>query len=119
LVEEFFSVWRNAGRRKPVIPIDNAPVHNSSTTQNFFGHKPLRRLSYPPYFPEISPSDFYLCGKVKSALTGREIPDEFDLPEAVTEILNGISDAELQCIFRIWIESITKVIDAGWDYLIP
>jgi hypothetical protein len=34
----------------------------------------------------ISPSDFYLFGNVKSALTGREIPDEIDLPKAVTEI---------------------------------
>jgi hypothetical protein len=117
LVEKFFQVWRSAGRRKLVMPIDNAPAHNLSTIQNFFAHKTLRRLSHPRYLPEISPSNFYLCEKVKSALTGREIPDELDLPEAVTEILNGISDAELQRNFRSWIEGLTKVIDAGGDYL--
>jgi hypothetical protein len=40
----------------------------------------------------------------------REIPDEIDLPEVVTEILNGISDAELQCIFRSWIDHVERVI---------
>jgi hypothetical protein len=33
-------------------------------------------------------------GKVKSALIGREIPDEIDPCQAITEILNGISDVD-------------------------
>jgi hypothetical protein len=37
--------------------------------------------------------------KAKTALIGREIPDEIDLLEAVIETLNGISDTELQCVF--------------------
>jgi hypothetical protein len=67
---------------------------------NFFGHNPLKTLPRPSYSPGISPSDSYLFGKVKIALIGQEIPDEIDLLEAVTEILNGISDGELQCVFR-------------------
>jgi hypothetical protein len=43
---------------------------------------------------------FCLFGKVRNALIGRGIPDEINLLEAVTEILNGISDAELQCVSR-------------------
>jgi hypothetical protein len=48
----------------------------------------------------MSPPDFYLFGKVKSALIEREIPDEIDLLEAASEILNGNSDAELQRVLR-------------------
>jgi hypothetical protein len=65
-------------------------------TQHFFGHNPPKRLPHIPYSPEISPSDFFLFGKVKSVLIGREIPDEIDLLEAVAEFLNGISGAQLQ-----------------------
>jgi hypothetical protein len=86
-------------------------------TQDFFRHNPPKRLPRPPYFPDISPSDFYLFGKVKSALIGREIPDEIDLLEAVIEIFNGISGAELQRVFRSSVERVEKVIDAGGDYL--
>jgi hypothetical protein len=46
-------------------------------------------------------------------LIGVEIPDEINFFEAVTEILNGISDAELQRVFRSQIEPIEKVSDAG------
>jgi hypothetical protein len=39
-------------------------------TQNIFGHNPLRRFPHPPYSTDISPSDFYLFGKVNGALIG-------------------------------------------------
>jgi hypothetical protein len=50
-------------------------------------------------------------------LIGREIPDESNLPEAIIESSNGISRAELQCVFRSWIERAERVIDAGGDGL--
>jgi hypothetical protein len=73
-------------------------------TENFFGYNQVKRFLHPPHSPDISPSDFYRFGKVKSSLIGPEIPDEIDFLEAVTEILNRISDAELQRVFRSWIE---------------
>jgi hypothetical protein len=69
------------------------------------------------YYPDIPPSDFYLFGKVKRVVIKREVSDEIDLIEAVSEILNDISDAELQRFFRSWIECVERVIDAGGDYL--
>jgi hypothetical protein len=60
----------------------------------------------------MSSSDFSLFGKEKSTLIGHEIPNEIDLLEAVTEILNCISDAEMQGVIRSWIDRIEKVIDA-------
>jgi hypothetical protein len=100
LVEKFFPAGWSTGGSKLVVHIDNALAHNSRMTQNLFGYNPLKRLPHPLYSPDISLLDFYLFGKVRSALIGREIPDEIDLLEAVTDILNGISDAELQRVFR-------------------
>jgi hypothetical protein len=59
----------------------------------------LKNGPHPAYFPDISPSDFYLFGKIKSGVIALEVPDEIDLLEEVAEILDGISDAELQCLF--------------------
>jgi histone-lysine N-methyltransferase SETMAR len=103
------------------IDIDNASAHthNARTTQNFFEHNTLKGLPHPPHSPDISPSDFdfYLFGKVRRALIGREISDEIDLLEVATEILSSISHAELQVVFRSWVERVQAVIDANWDYL--
>jgi hypothetical protein len=112
LVETFSPAGWSAGRRKLAVHIDNAPAHNSRITQNLFGHNPLKWLPHPPYPLHIPPSDFYLFWEIKSALIQREIPDQIGLLEAVTEILSDISDAELQRVFRSWIERVEKVIDA-------
>jgi hypothetical protein len=117
LLDKFFPAGWSARHRKLAVHIDNVPIHNSRMTQDFFGHNPLKRFPHLPYSPDISPSDFYLFGKVKSALIAREILNEIDLLEAVTEILNDIVGAELQRVFRSWIERVEKVIDTGWDYL--
>jgi hypothetical protein len=77
-----------------------------------FQAQPAEETAHPLYSPNISPSDFYLFGTVKSALMRREIPDEIVLLEAVTEILNGISDAELQRVFQDWIELVERAIGA-------
>jgi histone-lysine N-methyltransferase SETMAR len=118
LLDKFFPTGWSPGQRKLVVHIDNAAVHNSKMTQNFFDRNPLKRLPHPPYSPDISPSDFYLFGKVKRELIGREIPEDRDLLEAVIEILNGISTDELQRVFRSWIERVEKVIAAEGDYLL-
>jgi hypothetical protein len=115
--EKFFPGERSEGQRKLVVHIDNAITSNSKMAQNFFGHHPLKSAPHPPYSPDISPSDFCLFGKVKSILIWCEIPDEIDLLEMATALLNGISDAELQCVFRSLIEHFERVIDAGGDYL--
>jgi hypothetical protein len=56
----------------------------------------VKRFAHPSYSPDISPSDVCLFGKVKSALIGQGILNRIDLLETAIEILNGISDAELQ-----------------------
>jgi hypothetical protein len=99
-----------------VVHIDNASTRHARVTENFFEHNRVKRLPQPPYSPDLSPSDFYLFGKVKNALIGQEIPDETALFEAVTEMLGGFSGNELQVVFRNWIESDHGVINADEGY---
>jgi hypothetical protein len=97
---KFLSIWLESKAKELMIHVDNAPTHNLKMTRNFFEHNPLKRLPYPPYSPDISPSDFYLFGKVNGELIGQELPDEINLLDAVNEILDGISAGKLQRRFR-------------------
>jgi hypothetical protein len=117
LLDAFFPNGPDPMQRKLVVHIDNALGHNARVIQNFFEHNPLKRLPHPTSLPDLSPSDFYLFGKMKNALNGREISDEIDLLEVVTEILIGISHDELRAVFRNWIERVQAVIDANADEL--
>jgi hypothetical protein len=48
-------------------------------------------------------------------LIGQEILDEIGLFEAGSDILNTISPAELQRVFRSWIDRIERVIATEGD----
>jgi transposase len=113
---KFLFIWLESKAKQLMVHVDNATAHNSRMTRNFFEHNPLKKLPHPPYSPDISPSDFYLFGKVKRALVGQEIPDEVSLLHAVAEILNGISTDELQRVFRSWIERVQNVITTERGY---
>jgi hypothetical protein len=54
---------------------------------------------------------------MKNALIGREVSDEIDLLEVVTEIMSGILHDELRAVFRNCVEHVQAVIDANGDYL--
>jgi hypothetical protein len=103
--------------KKLVVPIDNAAADNAKVTQSLFEPSPLKRLPQPLYSRDISPSDFYLFGKVKNAVIEQEIADEIGFLEIVTDILDGISDDELQAVFCSWIEHVQCVIDANGSIL--
>jgi hypothetical protein len=70
LLDASFPNGPDPTQRKLVVHVDNASAHNARVTQNFFEHSLLKRLPHPLYSPDISPSDFYLFGKVKDALIG-------------------------------------------------
>jgi hypothetical protein len=86
-------------------------------TQNFCEHALFKRLPQPLYAPHISPSGFYLFGKVKGGLIGQQIPDEIGLRDAVIEIVDGITSDELRAVCRNWIEHVQSVIDADGGYV--
>jgi hypothetical protein len=70
LVEKFVPAGWNAERRTLAVHIDNAHAHNLKMAQTFCGHNPLKNHQRLSDCPDISPSEFYLFGKVKRALVG-------------------------------------------------
>jgi hypothetical protein len=95
---EILPGWVECTAKKLVVHIDNT-LPQLKGIQSSFRRNRVKRLPHHPHPPDISPSDFYLFGKVKSALTAREIPDEINLLEVVTEILNSISGPEFPHVF--------------------
>jgi histone-lysine N-methyltransferase SETMAR len=109
---KFLSIWLESMAKELMVRVDNAPAHNLRVMRSFVEHNRLKRFPHSPYSPDISPSDFYLCGKVKRVLIVLEISDEISLLDVVTEILNVISTDELRRVFRSWIERVDNIITA-------
>jgi histone-lysine N-methyltransferase SETMAR len=75
--------------RKLVVHADNARVHTAQKCRPFCEEDGLRLALYPPYSPDLAPSDFFLFGYIKERLKGMVIPSCEELLEAIGEVLTG------------------------------
>jgi transposase len=56
--------------------MDNLPIHKSKVTRAKLSQMPVRLAPHPPYSPDLTPSDFFLFGYLKTKMLGLE----FDSP---------------------------------------
>ena len=54
---------------------DNAPCHMAISVIEFLAKKGIPVVPRPPYFPDLSPCDFFLFPKLKLYLKGRHFRD--------------------------------------------
>jgi hypothetical protein len=57
------------------------------------------------------PSDFWLFGRIKTALAGAEFDQPEQLLNAITEFFNIISVEELRAVFDEWVERVRWVTE--------
>jgi len=65
--------------RGPLLLNDNAPAHMSRVAQAIVKDIEFEQLSYPPYSPDLTPSDFYLFRHLKQHLRGTRFFDDDEL----------------------------------------
>jgi hypothetical protein len=68
----------------------------------------MKTAPYPPYSPDLGPSDFYLFAYVKHRLSGYAFADIDSLLRAVSDILGGIEKVTLEGVFRNWMERLRR-----------
>jgi hypothetical protein len=104
-------------RRKIVLHFDNASPHTAAVSLDFLRSNRMRRAPQAPFSPDLAPSDFYLFGKLKTALMGSEFEDEQGLLGGVMAVLNGITSDELESVFEEWVRRLDACVQRGGDYV--
>ena len=61
---------------------DNVPVHRVFAVQEFLARKQVCVLHHPPYYPDLSPCDYFLFPKLKLPLKGRLFEDVLRHPSS-------------------------------------
>jgi transposase len=87
---------------KRILHQDNAPAHNALSMKQFLANHIITVLEHPPYSPDLAPCDFYLFPKIKSVLKGTHFLSVEDVKANTTEILNSLSENDLQNCFERW-----------------
>jgi hypothetical protein len=77
----------------------------------------MKRAPHPAFSPDLAPSDFYLFGKIKTALIGAEFESEQELLDGVLGVVNAISREELEGVFEEWLSRLDECMQRDGDYV--
>ena len=72
----------------------------------------IKAVSQPPYSPDLAPCDFWLFPK----LTGCRYETIEETKEAVTKVINMLTQEDFHGAFEKLLERYNKCIAAGGDY---
>ena len=91
---------------------DNAPVHNSILITNYLTKMGIKTVPHPTYSPDRAPYDFCLFSKRRGC--GYETIEE--MKEAVTKVIDTLTQEDFHEAFQKLYERYNKYIAAGGDY---
>ena len=72
----------------------------------------VQTVSYPPYSPDLAPYDFWLFPKLR----GCRYETIEEMKEAVTKVIDPLTQEDFRGAFQKLLERYTKCIAAGRDY---
>ena len=91
---------------------DNAPVHNSILVTDYLTKMGIKTVHHPPYSPDLAPCDFCLFPKLR----GCRYETIEEKKEAVTKVIETLTQEDFNGAFDKLLERYNKCIAAGGDY---
>ena len=91
---------------------DNASVHNSILVTDYLSNMGIKTVPQPHYSPDFAPCDFWLFPK----LTGCRYERIEEMKEAVTKVINTLTQEDFHGALQKLLERYNKYIAAGGDY---
>ena len=91
---------------------DNAPVHNSILVTEYLTKMGIKTVLHPPYSPDLATCDFWLFPKLR----GCRYETIEEMKEAVTKVIDTLTQEDFHGAFQKLLERYNKWIAAGGDY---
>ena len=95
---------------------DNAPVHNSILVTDYLTKMGIKTVPQPPFCPDLGPCDFWLFPKHKERLRDCRYETIEKMKEAVTKVIDTLTQEDFHGAFQKLLERFNKCIAAGGDY---
>ena len=92
--------------------LDNARVHNSILDTDFLTKIGIKTVRHRPYSPDLAPCDFYLFPKLR----GCRYETIADMKEAVTKVIDTLTQEDFHGAFQKLLEQYNKCIATRGDY---
>ena len=76
----------------------------------------IKTVSHLPYRPDLAPCDFWLFPKLKEKLRGCRYETIEEMKEAVTKVIDTLTQEDFHGAFQKLLEWYNKCIAVGGDY---
>ena len=76
----------------------------------------IKTVRHPPYSPDLAPCDFWLFPKLKEKLRGCRYETIEEMKEAVTKVIDTITQEDFDGASQKLLEQYNKYIASGGDY---
>ena len=76
----------------------------------------IKTVRHPPYSPNLAPCDFCLFPKLKENLRGCRYETIEEMKEAVTKVIDMLTQEDFHGAFQKLLEQYNKCIATGGDY---
>ena len=106
---------QTCGRMPRILHHDNAPAHNALSVKRCLAKNKIPVMEHPPYSPDLAPCEFFLFPKIKSALKGTRFESVDAVKVKATQLLNSITQDDLQHCFQQWKILMERCRDRGGD----
>ena len=119
-VEVLREFRKRFGRKRPALfksgqwhfQQDNTPVYNFILVTDYLTKMGIKTVPQPPYSPDLAPCDFWLFTKLR----GCRYETIEEMKEAVTKVIDTLTEADFHGAFQKLLERYNKCIAAGGDY---
>ena len=91
---------------------DNVPVHNFILVTDYLTKMGIKTVPHRPYSPDLAPCDFCLFPKLR----GCHYETIEEMKEAVTKVIDMLTQENFHGAFQKLLERYNKCIAAGGDY---
>ena len=95
---------------------DNALAHKSATVQEYLKESGLDVLDHPPYSPDLSPCDFWLCPRLNEKLAGHRFESRCGIGSAIYQCLQHIPKEDYRAAFWKWVDQCWMCVEADGAY---
>ncbi len=96
---------------------DNAPAYGVKLIQALLQSLHWDIFSYPPYSPDLAPSDIHLFPGLKGELGGQRFKTEDELKNAVNTIFQHLDDRWYSAGIEKLVYQFNKCLDRSGDYV--
>ena len=107
-------MWKNASW---ILHHDNTPAQNALSVKRYLAKNNIPVMEHPLYSLDLAPCDFFLFPKIKSAPKGTRFESVDAVIAKATQLLNSLTQDDLQHCFQQWKIHMERCRDRGGDYI--